>query len=52
MKTLFLTTALIFFALFTTAQQYMQMTTVKSVVPGGLGRSRLITTMTKATNKK
>lgn len=44
MKTLFFATAFIFFALITNAQQYMQMTTVESVVPGGLGRSRLITT--------
>jgi hypothetical protein len=52
MKTLFLTTALIFFALLTNAQQYMQMTTVESVVPGGFGRSRLITTDDKGSEQE
>ena len=42
MKKLIFTCAFICVSMIAFSQEYMQMTTIESVVPGGLGRSRLI----------
>lgn len=44
MKKLILTAAIAIASYVAAAQEYLQITTVESVVPGGLGRSRMITT--------
>lgn len=44
MKKMILTFAIALAAHAGFAQEYMQITTVESVIPGGLGRSRMITT--------
>lgn len=44
MKKLFLTAVIALAAHSGFAQEYLQITTVESVVPGGLGRSKMITT--------
>lgn len=43
MKKHFLIAVLILFAFTAHAQEFMQVTTIESVVPAGLGRSRMIT---------
>lgn len=43
MKRIFLIAAFAFFGMAGYSQTFMQMTAIESVVPGGLGRSRLIT---------
>jgi hypothetical protein len=43
MKTIALFAGLFLSASFAYAQEFMQITTIESVVPGGLGRSRMIT---------
>ena len=43
MKKSILLTAFVLSAMITSAQEFLQITTIESVVPGGLGRSRMIT---------
>lgn len=44
MRKLILSIAIVMATYVAAAQEYLQITTVESVVPGGLGRSRMITT--------